>query len=353
MQQMQRNFGLDLARAIAIGAVVLGHHFEFLSPFASMGVELFFVLSGYLIGGILLKSIEKNSGMNLSSLFDFLKRRWFRTVPNYFLFLIINFLCFKFIFTENNTPKNFYYFFFFIQNLAWPRSGFFGESWSLCVEEWFYLTLPISYFLAQKLNWKKAFSPKKLFLIIAISYLAIPFFLRQFFAIGTDEERYIVIYRLDSIMYGVIFAYIKNYHSFIWQYHKKILTLSFLGVIPLIVFMYLKETFSNLAHLQFFTLAPIFMSLSLPFFDSLKDVGIPKIITKWITNISLWSYSLYLVHLPVLLTMKRIILIDQNNASLTLLFRLICLGISIYISKYLYIYFEIPTTQLRDRKSTI
>ena len=90
-----RVFGLDILRALAILFVVLEHgnlllplqissviHFVIFD-----GVTLFFVLSGFLIGGILLKTLNKQDHTP-KTIFNFWKRRWFRILPNYFLILV-------------------------------------------------------------------------------------------------------------------------------------------------------------------------------------------------------------------------------------------------------------------------
>src|SRR5659263_324332 len=90
-----RIFGLDILRALAIMFVVIEYG-SYLLPqklrtisdfFVFDGVSIFFVLSGFLIGGILIKLIDKN-GFNFSILKTFWIRRWYRTLPNYFLILI-------------------------------------------------------------------------------------------------------------------------------------------------------------------------------------------------------------------------------------------------------------------------
>jgi peptidoglycan/LPS O-acetylase OafA/YrhL len=101
---MKRLFGLDLVRALAIILVLLSHSrnllisfypgLDFLKAGGFFGVELFFVLSGFLIGGILIKDIQ--AGFDFGILKNFWKRRWLRTLPNYYLFLIINFLAVSF-----------------------------------------------------------------------------------------------------------------------------------------------------------------------------------------------------------------------------------------------------------------
>ena len=92
-----RNFGLDLFRAFAILLVVLSHGKFLLNrtvlenfPYVKMldGVDLFFVLSGFLIGGILLKS--SSEGLNWPGVAHFWKRRLLRTLPNYYLILLLD-----------------------------------------------------------------------------------------------------------------------------------------------------------------------------------------------------------------------------------------------------------------------
>src|SRR5450432_1247018 len=87
-----RVYGLDIMRAFAIIPVVMGHGGFILNkaetnfPWIPLidGVELFFVLSGFLIGSILLK-IFNEPDFKFESVMNFFKRRWLRTLPNYYL----------------------------------------------------------------------------------------------------------------------------------------------------------------------------------------------------------------------------------------------------------------------------
>jgi peptidoglycan/LPS O-acetylase OafA/YrhL len=95
---MDRNFGLDIVRAIAILVVVEQHGRSIIGPVfpainrlgATDGVDIFFVLSGFLIGGILLKSFYEDSVFDVRKYVNFLIRRWLRTLPNYYLALLVN-----------------------------------------------------------------------------------------------------------------------------------------------------------------------------------------------------------------------------------------------------------------------
>ena len=147
----QRIFGLDLLRTLAIVGVVIGHGKPILGaadtefPWIPLGdgVDMFFVLSGYLIGGILISEFVVPGKLGLRELFHFLQRRWFRTLPNYYLILGVNVLFAYLGWSMGNLDFFSWKFLCFTQNLNWHFEGFFWESWSLAVEEWFYLTFPL------------------------------------------------------------------------------------------------------------------------------------------------------------------------------------------------------------------
>lgn len=347
MRDNKRNFGLDLMRSIAIGGVLLGHFFNFLEPLAYFGVEFFFVLSGFLIGGILIKVIEKEGQLKLRDVFNFLKRRWFRTVPNYLLFLIVNWVCFKY-FIKFDTEPNPLKFILFLQNLAWPRDPFFGESWSLCVEEWFYLTLPMVFFFARKAL--KNITSTKLFLYVSILFIIFPLVLRIFANPYQEESRLIVIYRLDSIMYGVILSYIKKYHSQIWDRIIALRAGSIFLCLALICFQFINFGHLGKAQTYFDSMTPLLFALTIPLFF---DLGKPTqaLLLNPVTKTSEWSYSLYLVHLPLLLSTKRYFVPMLDSPIKVLAYRLIVVTLSFIIAALIFKYYEKPMTNLRSRFS--
>jgi peptidoglycan/LPS O-acetylase OafA/YrhL len=128
-----RVFGLDLLKAIAIIHVLIGHGGEMLEkantnfPWIKLisGVSLFYVLSGFLIGKIIIKSFIIKPEFGIKDIFNFWTRRWLRTLPNYYLILIINILVVYFgIINEDFSQFN-WKFFFFLQNFTQPFYGFF------------------------------------------------------------------------------------------------------------------------------------------------------------------------------------------------------------------------------------
>ena len=153
----RRIFGLDLMRAIAILGV-LGSHILWIFPEANsgwlvyilqfggvMGVELFFVLSGFLIGRILLRHFV-NPQFHKGHFNYFLVRRWFRTLPNYYAVLLLNILLVTAIGRE--LPDTIARYFGFLQNFFSGMDIFFTESWSLPIEEFAYIIGPVLLLLA-------------------------------------------------------------------------------------------------------------------------------------------------------------------------------------------------------------
>ncbi|MGZ3708727.1 MAG: acyltransferase family protein, partial [Bdellovibrionota bacterium] len=166
-----RIFGLDILRAFAIAAVVYGHYQEILgSPFPSLpyfdgviGVELFFVLSGFLIGGIVLSALRSGRFQGITGVQDFWHRRWYRTFPNYFLFLALA----AGLQWSTVSGADLLRYVSFTQNFAWKMPVFFAVSWTLAIEEWFYILLPLLVIglRAAGLGWKKTFGFSALLLL--------------------------------------------------------------------------------------------------------------------------------------------------------------------------------------------
>ncbi len=162
----RRVFGLDCLRALAILSVLFAHGIGLLYPQMPAwfglfghggfyGVELFFVLSGFLIGRILIR-YDSNLG-NQGTVAVFYIRRWFRTLPLFWLFVILNVLL---EFQVKDHPVSLGEVLehgFFLRTFATYHPVFFPESWSLAIEEWFYLLFPAAIWLG--LRFAKAFHP--------------------------------------------------------------------------------------------------------------------------------------------------------------------------------------------------
>jgi peptidoglycan/LPS O-acetylase OafA/YrhL len=157
-----RVFGLDVVRSVAILCVLACHWLisAYNTPsagaaancLATYGVDLFFVLSGYLIGGILIRDAE-SYGMSRDTIVNFWRRRWYRTLPNYYAYLLIAFAVdrpWKFGRTRLVTLYP-----VFLQNFAWNIGPFYIASWSLAIEDWFYLLFPLLIVWRPGLDWSR------------------------------------------------------------------------------------------------------------------------------------------------------------------------------------------------------
>lgn len=364
----KRIYGLDILRALAILFVVVGHG-RYLLPsklhflhraFVFDGVSIFFVLSGFLIGGILIKLLDKNQPTK-ELLVDFWIRRWFRTLPNYFL-VLFTLLAFSFIYDDGVTIWSVKRYLVFAQNLFSQHPHFFPEAWSLSIEEWFYLTTPVCIFL---LIYFLKMSNKRAILMVAVSFLILVLLFRYFkythIEINSISEwdrlfRKQVITRLDSLMYGVICAYIQYYSKANWLKHKKVLLI--LGILIFIStkVLFLSDIISDSGFYNCvlsFSVTSIATALLLPYLSDLKKGT--GMVHSAITVISLISYSMYLLNLSVVQfnIINKIAwsgLIDNVYVIIILKYGTYW-ALTIIGSILIYKYYEIPTTRLRDNKN--
>lgn len=214
-------------RAGAITLVLVAHTWPsrsgdaWANAFGILGVELFFVLSGFLIGGILLRMADSGRLKTWRDLVGFWRRRWYRTLPNYYLFLGLHVAWRAWVLGYPAVISTNREYFFFLQNFGQSPSYFFPETWSLAVEEWFYLLFALLLWLALHITrgrtsaWVKTTG---LFLIVPCIFrvwavvggaMVNPDYTVQTWRqIWDDALRKSVDLRLDVVMYGVIGAFI-------------------------------------------------------------------------------------------------------------------------------------------------
>ena len=354
---VRRIFGLDLLRACAILFVLVEHGDRFVSkPFkvySSLlsfdGVSVFFVLSGFLIGGILIKTLDRKPATR-SVLFDFWIKRWLRTVPPYILTLVVVMLLDSFSAEFKLTYYKLYP--FFLQNLAWEHPYVFMEAWSLSVEEWFYLLIPPAVFLLIRLG----LGSSKSLLVTAASVLILSTAYRYYkYAymppmneLAWDQDyRKVVVMRLDSIMYGVIAAYLKFYIGSWWPKYRTSLL-----VVGLALFALTRLPFNYAAVygcVWYFSLCSLSVMLMLPFMSTWETAAgfVPRLLTR----ISLISYSLYLLNFSIV--GKRIVyplLLHLNLTETNTPLGYACFWMfTLFLAILMYNYFEIPVMNLRSR----
>lgn len=383
----KRVFGLDLMRAAAILIVVDAHATIALGPYASPalwhqivpdGVELFFVLSGFLIGGILIRLYEDSNRFGPPVLLGFWTRRWFRTLPAYYL-VLIGLVAFALLRAWRSgmhhtlpAKATLLSYFVFGQNLASPVPDFFPETWSLAIEEWSYLTLPVVLWALHRLlpsDWSRRRVVLMTILLVIVgtnlyryvSALLIPI------SAGELDYRGIVLSRLDAIAYGVGAAYVKHYYPIWWtnawvQRLTGRLGLVLTVVAALSASIYMLQYYVNWGVYEhyvfykrtfYFPFIGLSMALLMPYMDGWRTasgVWARFGLARAITHISLISYSMYLLNLtPIMMNViERIPTTSPAMGWVKVgLFWALVLG----LSTLLYTYFERPATALRDRLS--
>ncbi len=332
---MKHRYGsMDLLRAIAILLVVLAHSVlsygapNYLAPlqFGGTGVDLFFVLSGWLLGGLLFKEAGNSGSIDIKR---FWLRRWMRTLPAYFSILIFSIL--QRYLTKENVEFPWEYF-VFIQN--YNSLPFFFVSWSLCVEEQFYIFIAILLALLAGRN-------RHLILIILLTLYVLPYLLRHYGLYTSQEETHV---RVDGCVLGVILAHLYNNYPAIWE---KISNRS----IPLAItcaFLFV-----------FFFIARYFPSMGIKDPD---NIFLVLIFGSWVVMankntefrkklylpgayyIASRSYSLYLLHPEMLVLMKKFFL----GVPFPIFFIITLCG-SLLLAEVLYRLVELPVMDARER----
>jgi peptidoglycan/LPS O-acetylase OafA/YrhL len=347
----KRSFGLDLLRAIAISLVLLAHFVKAFDKLGFWGVELFFALSGFLIGKILWNSFSQNQYFSLPLVINFWQRRWWRTIPNYWLFLLVMIV---YQFLRSNELTNWDIILksiFFLQNFSSREVVFFSVSWSLCVEEWFYLTFPLVLFLLAKLNLSKPAT----FSICIVVFIICSILLRAYFiqkGVG-HSLRGITLARLDAIVFGVFTA---NALQLLNTSIKLKFYMLCSGII-LLFFCIIKIHFSAISYEEirsqqmYLLLAPLSFALIIP---SIEKINFSTYQFKWIELIiqkmSLWSYSIYLSHIPILFTVYYLTESFRTTNLGNIFSKIIGLFLTLFISAFIYQYFEKPLTNKRPKE---
>ncbi len=362
----KRTYGLDILRAFAISIVVLTHSVTYLPAtitnlinyIALDGVSIFFVLSGFLIGQILIKSMMRRE-IDFYTLLNFWWRRWLRTLPIYFL--IFSLVLFVYNYPTFNSAPTFKRFYIFSQNIYTPHPGFFIEAWSLSVEEWFYLLIPFLIFIFIRFFKIKVFTSILIISVVVILFSTAIRMERYFTNFPINEYKFAlllrmqVITRLDSLMYGVLGALFAVFYHERWMIRNELKLI--IGIAILVINKAFapgqNEMLGFYQSVFFLSLNSIGTLLMLPFLSNYKTGQ--GFIFKMVTYLSLISYSLYLINLT---PMQDYIMPFINNHIIKNMVNvqmvknidlLLYLPISIFGSIYLYKFIESPILKYRDK----
>ncbi len=355
MKLSQRNFGLDMLRAVSISLVFFQHGgissidgLEGLK-IGGVGVEVFFVLSGFLIGQILIRNLQREN--SFKSIANFWIRRWFRILPLYYLMLLV-----KFVFIDDSVGSNIWYYVFFLQNNFYGIE-FYEVTWSLVIEEWFYITVPIFLFIAFKLARKKIKTVVALFVLFILFENIIRFIYVSKYNVPYEGVNGNVIFRLDALFWGVLLAYVKINFQYIYAKLAKVpvfilAILCFLGYIGFIKILSETNIGINgyiIPRTIGFSFFPMIIAFILPFVDSKSSFSQRTLFRQsfyyFITYTSLFTYAIYLVH-PLVFEP----LINENPFGIGAGISFILAVVITYgIASILFKFYEDPFLKIRDK----
>ena len=298
----QKIASLDYWRALAILFVVCWHFYPVSINFGLLGVQIFFVLSGFLVSRPLVRALLANDKVPWKRFFT---ARILRIFPSYFAFLLLGSLVCFLLFSSESIfiPMDHiwsYILLFKNYNVSNPRA--FSHIWSLCVEEHFYLLLPplfIFFALLRKPNLAVV-----ILFIFALSQLLVRYigstnYFEQrgfFFSDPASTHN-----NFDGLLYGVLIriAYEKG---ILVKHHITQVALFAVGLLILGVSVYF-GTNSKHPHFYFIVFKTLnSMSIALIIWSALEFKASSL---SWLRYLSFYSYNWYLWHAICVLAIRQ------------------------------------------------
>ncbi len=351
---------LDGLRGVAIAMVLLYHytvHIELVVPHPPAaldavlkltwsGVDLFFVLSGFLIGGILLDARASPNYFRV-----FYRRRVFRIFPLYFAFLAVFSVAAHFLRSSQNL---------FYPLIPWQACVTFTQNfwmalhndggayaltptWSLAVEEQFYLTLPaLIYFL----------KPRRLIWVLAGGIILAPLIRLAIFLANpgrTMAIAYLLPCRMDSLLFGVAIAYFMRQQGaaeFVRAHRRHLWTAIELLTALCAMFLFSPNMSDPPMMLVGFDCLGLLFSAILV--ASLVDEGFARFLrVKWLMGLGTISYGVYVIH-QLVFGIADLLLKDRTSSwEIT---AILALALTIGIAKLSWEFFEKPLVEFGHRE---
>ena len=292
LSSSKRISSIDIFRSLAILSVVV-FHFNGILPYGYLGVDLFFVISGFLIGGILTKEYVAGRSINI---LKFILQRGFKVWPSYYSFLfvgtIIAHLFYQYTDTNQIIPlwDTKRYLFFYQNYTGKPFHWSFDHIWSLCVEEHFYILLPIIFIVCQRILKKRNFLFSAIGLLVIVGFLSK---ILMLYYTHSKDTYSATNNRIDALAWGVIMNFV------IFFFEKKLrdikgLYLFFIGGLILLIILLITEINIDSVFYHkviFHSITPICFALMIAgvyFLDFSK--------LKTLRVIAYYSYNWYLWH---------------------------------------------------------
>jgi peptidoglycan/LPS O-acetylase OafA/YrhL len=302
--QPGRNQALDVFRGAAI-VIVLGRHLFFLPDNLPLlvdaffriwirigwaGVDLFFVLSGFLVSGLLFKEFTQHGDVRVSR---FLVRRGFKVYPPFYLLLLVG-VAVLYAIGRPPPPRGVLGEALFLQNYV---GRLFTHTWSLAVEEHFYILLGTIIWLSLRRNptaESLAFIPR-LFWVVAAGVFAA----RCYFVSSVEPwtMMFATHFRIDSLFFGVWLSYLYYFRhdklaGFSTRHQRIVRLASLIAIAPCLFLDVEGSIFIRTAGFTLLYMGCGGLLMTTLFAPSVRD----NIIARSLAFIGLNSYSIYLWH---------------------------------------------------------
>lgn len=298
---------IDALRGLAVLAVVVFHTFPSLLPGGFVGVDVFFVISGYLVTKIIVNSKQRGS----FSFLDFYSRRFRRIIPALLVVLIFTAgLSALFLLPDEieSLGKHIVAAATFSNNfILWSEANYFDKAaetkpllhlWSLSVEEQYYLLWPFLVLLIWRLG---KYSLAVLGVLFGLSFFANVFMVDE----RPAQVFYLLPYRFWELAAGAMVVAAERHMAPLKP--RQCETLSFIGLVLIIISMVLFKGLTR--YPGYLGLLPVLGTALLIWSGERSFVGRKLTANRFLVFIGLISYPLYLWHWP-LLTIARLRLAD-------------------------------------------
>ncbi|WP_426194913.1 acyltransferase family protein [Massilia sp. DWR3-1-1] len=356
-----RIHGLDTLRALAVSVVVLHHYVLFVSGASTfgwlgdigwVGVDLFFALSGYLIGSQIFSGLRSADGFSLGRFYG---RRLLRTLPNFYAVLALYYLWPWF---RDGAPMlSPWRFLSFTQNILLAPGSGFSHAWSLCIEEQFYMLLPALALLIAARRRPLALAWTALAATAALGLAARGWLWHEHVdgqaAAQFNYFKYIYyasLCRLDELLAGVALALLKHAHPGLWQRltrHGDAALALGLAVLAATFYWFLLDRYGLAVTLWGYPLLALgFGLLLLAALDRAAWLGRTRI--PGCQRLALWSYAIYLVHKPLGVLAAKALAAAGFGPESALTIGIV-LAVSVLGGVLLYVLVEAPFMALRER----
>ena len=343
---------LDVLRAAAIFLVLLQHSVFTQAWFKGgwSGVDLFFVLSGFLISGLLFTDFKRFGRIGVGR---FLIRRGFKIYPPFYALMAWTVLMF-FLYQGHLKVRLLLSELFFLQSYA---GGMWSHTWSLAVEEHFYLVLPFLLILLCRIARRRE-DPfhmlPGLFLVVAAGSLVLRLFMCSAGPRTFADIRFPTHLNVDALLFGVVLSYFYHFRPGVCALSERVprgalLSLSIAFVAPCFFVDGSRSIFvQTFGHVMLYLGYGGVMLFALTAPPVRGDAGVAAAARDSLAFVGKHSYSIYLWHVPIAYWgfefLKRLGFLPQTGVVQFLLYVSTSLLLGIATSKLI----EIPSLKLRE-----